>query len=60
MLTSGSGGRDLDDLARSALKDQEIANPDVMARNGNSVGRRVDFNRGLGVGVGGAMSRARS
>lgn len=31
-------GGDADDLARAALKDQEVANADVVARDGDSVG----------------------
>lgn len=38
VLAGGSGGGDADDLARSALQHQEVAEADVMARNGNSVG----------------------
>lgn len=34
----GRGGN-ADDLARAALKNQEITNADVVARNGNGVGR---------------------
>jgi hypothetical protein len=60
VLASGSGGGDFNDLARSTLKNQEIANTDVVAGNGDSVRRRVDFDRGMGMGVGGAMSRTRS
>lgn len=33
----GRGGN-TDDLARTTLKDQEIANADVMARDGDGVG----------------------
>jgi hypothetical protein len=46
MLASSSRGGDLDDLARSALEDQDITDADVVAWNGYSVGRSVDFNRG--------------
>jgi hypothetical protein len=38
VLTSLGGGGDADDLARTALKDQEIANADVMARDSDGVG----------------------
>ena len=37
VLTSGGRGGDPDDLAWSTLKDQEITNTNVMARNGDSV-----------------------
>jgi hypothetical protein len=40
VLTSLGGGGDADDLARTALEDQEIANADVVARDGDGVGRR--------------------
>lgn len=38
VLTSGRGGGDADDLARAALEHQEVAEADVMAGDGNSVG----------------------
>ena len=38
VLASLGGGGDTDDLARAALKDQEIANADVVAGDGDSVG----------------------
>lgn len=37
MLTGLSRGGDTDDLTGTTLEDQQIANPDVMARNGNGV-----------------------
>lgn len=37
MLSSLSGGGDANDLARTSLKDQEIANPNVVARDGDGV-----------------------
>jgi len=37
VLTSLGGGGDADDLARAALKDQEIANADVVAWDGDGV-----------------------
>lgn len=40
VLTGLSRRRDADDLARAALKDQEVANADVVARDGDGVGRR--------------------
>jgi len=40
VLASLRGGGDADDLARAALEDQEIANADVVARDGDGVGRR--------------------
>jgi hypothetical protein len=39
VLASLRGGGDADDLARTALKDQEIANADVVAGDGDGVGR---------------------
>lgn len=39
VLASLGGGGDADDLARASLEDQEIANADVVARDGNGVGR---------------------
>jgi microcystin degradation protein MlrC len=38
VLASLRGGGDADDLARAALKDQEVANADVVARDSDSVG----------------------
>jgi hypothetical protein len=37
VLASGSWSGDADDLTRSTLEDQEIANADVVGRNGDSV-----------------------
>jgi hypothetical protein len=37
VLASLRGGGDADDLARAALKDQEIANADVVAGDGDGV-----------------------
>lgn len=39
VLASGRGGGNTDDLARSALEDQEIANADMVGRDGDGVGR---------------------
>jgi len=39
VLTSLRGGGDADDLAGAALKDQEVADADVVARDGDGVGR---------------------
>jgi len=39
VLASLGGGGDADDLARAALEDQEIANADVVAGDGDGVGR---------------------
>ena len=39
VLAGLRGGGDADDLARTALKDQEIANADVVARDGDGVRR---------------------
>lgn len=63
MLTSLGGGGDANNLARAALQDQEIANADVMTRNGDGVGRSHgagwdagDGSRSCGVEFGGADS----
>ena len=40
VLASLGGGGDADDLARTTLEDQKIANADVVARDGDGVGRR--------------------
>ena len=48
MLTSCSRGGNADDLARTTLKNQEIAGADVVAGDGDSVGRTRGFNRALG------------
>lgn len=39
MLACLSGGGDADDLARAALKDEDVANADVVARDGDRVRR---------------------
>lgn len=39
VLASGSRGGDTDDLARTALQDQEITDADVVAGDGDGVGR---------------------
>lgn len=38
VLASSSRGRDADDLARTALQDQDVAHADVVARDGDGVG----------------------
>ena len=38
VLASGTRGGDADDLARAALKDQDVAHADVVARDGDGVG----------------------
>lgn len=38
VLAGGRGGGDANDLARTALQDEEIAEADVVAGNGDSVG----------------------
>lgn len=38
VLASGSRGRDADDLARAALEDEDVAEADVVARDGHRVG----------------------
>jgi len=49
MLTSLSRGGDTDDLARTALEDDRIANADVVAWDGNGVGRHDAGRRGTTV-----------
>jgi hypothetical protein len=51
VLASLSRGGDADDLARTALQDQQVADPDVVAGDGDGVG-----NHGAGGGV--ALSRS--
>lgn len=51
MLACLRGGGDADDLARATLKDQEIANADVVAGDGNGVGRHVGCRGSPGSGV---------
>lgn len=41
MLAGLGGGGDANHLARASLKDQEVANADVMARDGDGVGRHA-------------------
>jgi len=38
VLAGGGGGRDADDLARAALEDEDVAEADVVARDGHGVG----------------------
>lgn len=45
VLTGLSRGGDADDLARTALQDQQVADPDVVAGDGNSVGNHVAAGR---------------
>jgi microcystin degradation protein MlrC len=57
VLASLGGGGDADDLARAALKDQEIANADVVAGDGDGVGgRHLACGCGGGRNVRGRMS----
>ena len=53
VLASGRGGRDADDLARAALKHQEVTHADVVAGDGDGVGE-VSLSR-----VAGARARTR-
>lgn len=41
VLARGGAGRDLDDLAGTALQHQDVAKADVVARDRNRVGHRV-------------------
>lgn len=43
VLAGGSRGRDADDLARAALEDEDVAEADVVARDGHRVGRVRDL-----------------
>jgi hypothetical protein len=55
VLASLGGGGDADDLARTALKDQEVANADVVAGDGDGVrGSHLAWWDNLGAGNGGA------
>ena len=57
VLASLRGGGDADDLARAALEDQEIANADVVAGDGDGVGgRHLACGCGGGRNVRGRMS----
>jgi hypothetical protein len=49
VLARGRRGRDADDLARTALQDQDVAHTDVVTGDSDSVG---DTARRLGVGAG--------
>ena len=46
VLASGSRGRDADDLAGAALEDQDVAEADVVARDGDGVGWAGSLARG--------------
>jgi hypothetical protein len=46
VLSSGRWGCDFDDLARTTLKDQEIAETDVVGGDGDGVGGGGSFDRG--------------
>jgi hypothetical protein len=50
VLASGSRRGDADDLARTTLKDQEIADADVVAWDGDGVGRIGRLGRRAGRG----------
>jgi len=43
VLPGGGRGRDSDNLARTALKDQEITETDMVGGNGNGVGNTIGF-----------------
>lgn len=58
VLAGGSRGRDADDLAGAALQDQDVANADVVARDGDSVGRSLRLAAGAASGAAGADSLA--
>lgn len=59
VLASLRGGGDADDLARAALEDQEIANADVVAGDGDGVGRSHGVLCGVGDLADGSRSRGR-
>ena len=48
VLAGGSRGRDLDDLAGAALEHQDVAEADVMARDGDRVGGVRTLGHGAG------------
>lgn len=50
VLASGSGGGDTDNLAGTSLEHQEVTHTDVVARDGNSVGRLLWSSNGWGSG----------
>lgn len=50
VLASGSGGGDTDNLAGTSLEHQEVTHTDVVARNGNGVGRLLWSSNGWGSG----------
>lgn len=50
VLASSSGGGDTDNLAGTALEHQEITHTDVVARDGNSVGRLLWGSNNWGAG----------
>lgn len=52
VLASGGGGGDADDLARAALEDEDIAEADVVAGDGDSLGSRAGASAGGGTGRG--------
>lgn len=53
VLAGGRRGRDANDLARASLQHQEVTNADVVARNGDGVGKVL-------AGFGGAATGRRS
>lgn len=50
VLAGLSRGGDADDLARAALQDQQVADPDVVAGDGDGVGNHVARRNGAGHG----------
>jgi hypothetical protein len=46
VLAGGGRGGDADDLARTALKHQEIAHADMVGRDGDGIGGVAGFGRG--------------
>lgn len=51
VLAGSSRGRDADDLARAALKHQDVAHADVVARDGDSVGNSTGLCHGARSGI---------
>ena len=51
VLAGGSGGGDADHLARAALKDEDVAEADVVAGDGDGLGSRAGGSAGLDIGL---------
>lgn len=56
VLASGSRGRDADDLARAALEDEDVAETDMVAGDGHSVGARGGLRAALDIAALGSLN----